>query len=175
MRKYGLITVFSLFVLTACVFDAPLVGEATLPIDETLLGTWESIPEGTDSLARLVIHQDSANLYVIEYSEGETVIYFKGWLAELEGIRFMQLEAIGDDEQPVENGTTDLFTVVSYALTDGKLEVRMLNTKVVNKDLADTASLQEAFSANSDNPELFEKPGQFRKLPGEPGNFVKKW
>jgi len=175
MRKYGLITAFSLFVLTACVYDAPLVGEASLPIDQALLGTWESIPEGTDSVARIVVRQDSANQYEIEYGEGESIFYFKCWLAELEGIRFMQLELIGDDERPVEAGDTDLFSVASYALNDGELVVRMLNSDVIKGDLADTAALQEAFAANRDNPDLFEEPGQFRKLPEDPGNFVKKW
>lgn len=33
---------------TACDYDVPLVGEASLPIDQALLGTWEAIPEDRD-------------------------------------------------------------------------------------------------------------------------------
>ena len=36
MKKHGLILIFILLVLTACDYRAPLVGEASLPIDQTL-------------------------------------------------------------------------------------------------------------------------------------------
>lgn len=167
MRKRKLITVFVLFILTACDYDVPLVGEASLPIDQALLGTWEAIPEDRDEQKlpeRIMIRQESANLYVIEYGDGESVIYFKGWLAELEGSHFMQLEVTGDDKGPVDAKDDNLFSVVSYALGNGKLVVRSLNTDLVDAELADTAALQAAFAANRDNPSLFHKPRQFRKF-----------
>ena len=168
MRKHALITGFILLVLTACDYDAPLVGEASLPIDQALLGTWEAIPkdrDGQKSPERIVIRQESANLYVIEHVDGESIIYFKGWLAELEGSHFMQLEVTGDnDKGPVGAEDDNLFGVVSYALDNGKLVVRSLNTDLVNAELADTATLQAAFAANRDNPSLFHELGHFRKL-----------
>jgi len=167
MRKRRLITVFALFILTACDYDVPLVGEASLPIDQALLGTWEAIPENRDEQklpARIMVRQENANLYVIEYGDGESAIYFKGWLAELEGSHFMQLEVTGDDKGPVGAKDDNLFSVVSYALEDGKLVVRSLNTDLVDAELADTAALQAAFAANRDNPGLFHEPRYFRKL-----------
>ena len=168
MRKRRLITVFVLFILTACDFDVPLVGEASLPIDQALLGTWEAIPEDRDEQKtpeRIVISQESAKLYVIEHIDGESIIYFKGWLAELEGSHFMQVEVTGDnDKGPVGAEDDNLFSVVSYALDNGKLVVRSLNTDLVDAELADTVALQAAFAANRDNPSLFHEPGRFRKL-----------
>ena len=168
MRKYRLITVFILFVLTACDYNVPLVGEASLPIDQALLGTWEAIPgdrDGQESLDRIVIRQESANLYVIEHVDGESIIYFKGWLAELEGSRFMQVEVTGDSKEGSVGAEDDnLFSVVTYALDNGELVVRSLNTDLVDTDLADTAALQAAFVANRGNPKLFNNPEKYRKL-----------
>jgi len=168
MRKHSLITVLMVLFLTACDYDVPLVGEASLPIDQALLGTWEAIPGDRDeqeSIERIVIRQESANLYVIEHVDGESIIYFKGWLAELKGIRFMQVEVTGDnDKGPVGTEDDNLFSVVSYALDNDKLVIRELNKDLVNADLADTAALQAAFVANKDDPSLFHNPGQFRKL-----------
>ena len=98
MRKHGLLSVFILLILTACDYDAPLVGEASL-----------------------------------------------------------------------------LFIVVSYALDNGQLVVRSLNTDLVNTDLADTAALQAAFAANRNDPSLFHEPAQFRKLSEGSDNFPRKW
>ena len=178
MRKHGLISVFILLILTACDYDAPLVREASLPIDQALLGTWEAIPydrAGQESPERIVIRQESANLYVIEHVDGESIIYFKGWLAELEGSRFMQVEVTGDDKGPAGAEDTNLFIVVSYALDNGQLVVRSLNTDLVNTDLADTAALQAAFAANRNDPSLFHEPAQFRKLSEGSDNFPRKW
>jgi hypothetical protein len=177
MRKHSLILVFILIIFTACDYDAPLVGEASLPIDQALLGTWEAISEdrvGQASPERMVIRQESANLYAIEYVDGESSIYFKGWLAELEGIHFLQLEVTADNEGPVGAEDTDLFSVVSCALDNGELVYRSLNTDLINKDLADTDSLQAAFIANRDDPDLFHRSGQFRKLPDGSDNFPEK-
>jgi len=168
MRKHRLITVLIVLILTACDYEVPLVGEASLPIDQALLGTWEAIPgdrDGQESLEHIVIRQENANLYVIEHVDGESIIYFKGWLAELEGSHFMQVEVTGgNDKGPVGTEDDDLFSVVSYALDNDKLVVRSLNTDLVNADLADTTALQVAFAANRDNPLLFHEPGQFRRL-----------
>ncbi len=177
MRKHALITALILLVLAACNYDAPLVGEATITVDQALLGTWEIIREagdGQEPLERIVIHQESANLFAIEYAEGGSIYYFKGWLAELEGIRFMQLEFTGTEEGSVGAEDSDLFTVVFYVLNNDGLTVRTLNTDLVDSDLADTASLQAAFAANRDDPGLFGEPELFRKLPGEPENHSAK-
>ena len=176
MRKHGLILVFILIILTACDYDAPLAGEASLPIDQALLGTWEFIYEDRaeqKSHERLVIRQESANLYAIEFIDGESIIYFKGWLAELEGSHFMQLEVTGTDEGPVSDEDTELFSVVSYAMDNGELVYRSLNTDLVTTDLADTAALQAAFAAHRDDPSLFKESGQLRKLPDRSDNFPK--
>ena len=186
MRKHTFITVFILLILTACDYDAPLVGEASLPIDQALLGSWETIPEDRGGqepfLLRLVIRQESANQYEIALSDGKSNDYAKGWLAELEGIRFIQTQYTGDNNGPVDANQvkildmkfTKLFSVYSYALNNDELVLRELNQDLVSTDLADTATLQAAFAANRDNPNLFHEQEKFRKLPDGSDNFPKK-
>ena len=178
MRKLRLTLVFTLIILTACDYDAPLVKEAYLPIDRALLGTWEFIYEDRAEQKpqeRLVIRQESVNLYAIEYVDGESILYFKGWLAKLEGSRFMQLKVTGSDEGPVDDDDTELFSVVSYALDNDKLMYRSLNTGLVSKDLTDTPALQAAFAANRDDPDLFKESRQLRKLSRNTGQLSRKY
>jgi len=178
MKKHALITVFILFVLSACEYDAPLVGEASLPIDPVLLGTWESIPEDrTDekSIERMVIRQDSANLYEIMIGADEDSIYAKAWLAELEKIRFIQVQLTGDYKGPVDAQSTGNFSAFSYTVINDGLAVQELNNELIPIDLADTAALQAAFIANKDDPSLFRESAQFRKISGGADNFTKKW
>ena len=168
MTKNRIISLLILLILAACDYDVPLVGKASLPIDQALLGTWETIVvdgDGQEPPDRILIRQESANLYVIEHIDGDSIIYFKGWLAELAGSLFMQVEVTGDNAKgPVGAEDNNLFIVASYALIDDTLEVRVLNNELVNADLADTAAMQAAFVANRDDPSLFVKFAQFRKL-----------
>ena len=176
MRRQALITAIILLVLTACDYKAPLVGVASLPIDQALLGTWESLEErdGQEpSLLRVVIRQKSANQYEIAVGDGgESTDYAIGWLAELEGVRFIQTKYIHDKNGPVDANHvtiggmkfTSLFSVFSYALNNDELVLQQFNKDLVNTNLTDTAALQAAFVANRDNASLFHEPGQFKKL-----------
>ena len=85
----------------------------------------------------------------------------------------MQLEVTGTDEGPVSVEDTELFSVDSYAMDNGELVYRSLNTDLVTTDLADTAALQAAFAAHRDDPSLFKESGQLRKLPDRSDNFPK--
>ena len=169
MKTHRLIALCSLLCLNACIYDAPLVGEATLPIDPALLGSWEFIPEDAASAEtpeRLVIRKKSANVYAIEHISDDSTFYFDAWLAELEGIRFVQLEATGDNEGPVTAEDTDLFAVYSWAMEGGELVVKTLNADLLPPDIEGTAALQAAFAEHRDNPDLFDNPGRLSRLTG---------
>lgn len=86
----------------------------------------------------------------------------------------MQVEVTGDDKGPAGAEATNLLIFVSYALDNGQVVVRSLNTDLVNADLADTAALQAAFAAKGNDPSLFHEPAQFRKLSEGSDNLPKK-
>ena len=56
------------------------------------------------------------------------------------------------------------YHVISYKPLNGELEIRTLNTDLVDKNLQDSASLRQAFLKHKDNKDLFTNPGKFRKV-----------
>jgi hypothetical protein len=167
VKNKAVISLFVFFLLAACTYDAPLVQEKLLPIDTALLGGWEVLPENPDeeyAPERVTIRQQTPQVYAIEYfSEGST-LYFQGWLAELEGVRFLQLEVTGDDDGPAGENDSNLFSAFSYTLDNGEMTVRELNTDLVDDNLADTAALQAAFKQHKDHPDLFSESIRMKKL-----------
>ena len=69
-----------------------------------------------------------------------------------------------DEDGPVTEEDSDLFSVMSYSLSGDDLEVRSLNTELVNTELADTRAMQKAFHKHRMNTELFIEPGRMRRL-----------
>ena len=55
------------------------------------------------------------------------------------------------------------FHVVSYKFINGELEVKTLNTDMVNKNLKDRNKLKTLFLMNKNKEELFINPVRFRK------------
>jgi hypothetical protein len=167
MKTPFLIVALTFFVLSACTYDAPLVEQASLPIDPALLGSWTIVSDDAadkTSDERVLVRRADGHHYAIEHIDAESVIYFTAWLAELEGIRFLQLEVTGDDEGPVGHDESNLYSVFAYAVEGEELVVRSLNTQRVSEELDNTAALQEAFATHRNDPELFHEPARFRKL-----------
>lgn len=165
IRISGLIALIC--TLSACVFDVPLTTEHNIPIDKEMLGLWEALPEDLDKSEepdRLLILRFSDTEYLVEHSNGGSSLFFRAWLAEIEGVRFVQLEVLGDNIEPVGEGDTDLYSVTSYQLTDDELIVTELNTALVNKDLPSSEALRAAFIAAKGSEDLFVEPLVYRKL-----------
>lgn len=55
---------------------------------------------------------------------------------------------------------------MSYQLTKGKLEIKKLNTDLVDDGLETTAELVKAFLVHKDNKGLFNNPRRFKKVEG---------
>ena len=56
------------------------------------------------------------------------------------------------------------FRSLHILVSNGELEIKTLNTDLVDKDLQDTASIKQAFLKNKDNKDLFTNPGKFRRV-----------
>lgn len=76
----------------------------------------------------------------------------------------VQLEAIGSKDGPLTAEDVEIYHVVSYRLQDEVLEVRTLNTDVVDDDLKTTEALQKVFVEQRTNPDLFHDPGRFKRV-----------
>ena len=69
-----------------------------------------------------------------------------------------------DGDGPSDQDEKSLFTVVSYQLTNGELEVKTLKTGLLNRDLNGSESLKKDFLKHKDNKDLFVEPLKFRKV-----------
>jgi hypothetical protein len=153
-----------LVALAACQYDAPLTTDHVIPIDPSILGSWAIIPaENDDPETRVQIHGFSDTEYAIHYHESSIDLYFRAYAINIAGVPAVQLELIGSGEGAVGSDEEDRYVVARYRLVDGQLEVRTLNTELVDDALKDSESLRAAFIAHKDNPELFSDPGLFKR------------
>ena len=153
--------------LVGCEYESPLTKDHNLAIDSALLGLWEEIPdEGGNSEPddRMMILKYSDTEYLIHYPTGDDGIYYRGYPIKIGGISCVQLQAIGTEDGPPETDEKDLFHVASYRLTNSGLEIKLLDTDLVDDALKTTDELVRAFLEQKDNKELFTDPGLFRRV-----------
>lgn len=150
--------------LAACVYDVPITTQHEIAVDQSILGAWEHVPEGDDSSTKMRIFQFSDTEYLVHYLEGDLELHFRAYAFAIDGVKGVQLEAIGDSDQAVGKDLENRYTVASYRMVDGKLEVRTLNTELVDADIADSESLRAEFLKHRDHPELFNDPGLFQRV-----------
>ncbi len=154
---------FGLLSLCACVYEVPLIKEAVIPVDPSLSGTWQLIPEdgsAEEPDGKMVVLPFSANEYVVICSSGRTdQMVFRAYPIRVDDMKLVQLEWL----QPAPT-TKDRYHVCRYTLTDGVLAVEVLNDKVVGSEIDDSQALRETLLANRANPELFRVTLHYRKL-----------
>lgn len=163
---------FLALLFAGCNYDAPLVGEATLPVDSALLGVWATTPDGAkpseEPLEALVL-QFTNNEYVIHYPrQRENTLYFRGYGVEIAGATYLQTQLIGSEKGPVKVSDRK-YDLITYSLKGDVLEVALLNPEVVSKKAKKSEALLKAFLAKADHPGRFGKSVRFHRLPERSG------
>ncbi len=157
----------AVLLIAGCEYEAPLVTEPTIPIDAEFLGLWKLVPEegvAPEEDARLIVARYSDTEYLIHYPTNDEGIYYRGYPIQIGSKACVQLEAIGTAEGPVDADEKGLFHVVSYAITNGTLDVWLLNEKVVSDDYKTSEELRAVFLENIDHPDLFKDAvGRFQR------------
>jgi len=152
--------------VAGCRYEAPLATEHTISIDPLILGLWEYVPapESNSASARLLVLKYSETEYLIHYPAGDDGYYFRGYPIKVGGAACIQLEMIGCGHCPHDPEEKNRFDVASYSITDGIMEVGMLNADLVNDLLKDTDALRKVFMENIGKKDLFKDPISFRKV-----------
>jgi hypothetical protein len=88
-------------------------------------------------------------------------MYFRGYPINVDGVPCVQIQQIGSVDGDIKKEDRK-YHVISYKLSNGELEIRTLNTDLVDNNLQDSASLRQAFLKHRDNKDLFTNPGKFR-------------
>ena len=68
------------------------------------------------------------------------------------------------NEGPPDEGEKGLYHVTSYQLSDAKLEIKLLNEKLVDDELKKSVDLPRAFLKNKEKKKLFVNPVKFRRI-----------
>lgn len=165
--KYMMLFAIVGLLVAGCEYESPFTTEHNIAIDSAVLGLWEELKpdEGVEPKEdeHMMILKYSDTEYLIHYPTGKNGIYYRGYPIKIGGISCVQLQIIGTDYGPPKKDETELFHAVSYQLTDGQLEIKTLDTDLVNDDLKTTEELHKAFLKHKENKDLFKNPGVFRK------------
>ena len=156
--------------LAGCKYESPLTQEHTIPVDSSLLGLWEIVPDGKEeprNRERMMVLKYSDTEYLIHYPIEEGGMYFRGYSIKIGDVSCVQLQLIGTGNGPLDKDQKALFHVASYQLVNGELEIKTLNTDLVDGDLKDAEALKSAFLKYRDNQELFTNPGRFKRMKGK--------
>ena len=162
----GLLSLLAIL-LVSCDYETPLTKEHNIAIDPAVLGLWELIQyEGEESKQekRMVILKYSDTEYLLHYPVGKDGLYFRCYPIKIGGVSCIQLQVIGTGEGPPEEDWKDLFHVASYRLANNELEIKLLNTDLVDDELKTTEALKQSFLKHKENKKLFINPGRFRKI-----------
>jgi len=149
-----------------CQYLAPLSNEHTIAIDPAVVGLWEEVPEEDkppDPDGRMLILKYSDTEYLVHYPTRKDEMYYRAYPIKIGGIPCVQIQLIGTADGDISKGERK-FQVVTYAIFNGELEIKTLNTDLIDKDLRDTVSIRHAFLKNKDNKDLFTNPGKFRRV-----------
>ncbi len=167
MKKIAFFLTISVFLMFGCIYEIPLVEEHTIPIDQSVLGLWEAIPEKgekSENPEKMMVLKFSETEYIVHYPIDKDGMYFRAYPIKIGDISCVQIQLIGTGEGSVEKDTKEIYHVISYQLSNNILEIKMLNPDLVDKNLKDIKSLKEAFLKNKDNENLFKDPGKFKKI-----------
>lgn len=158
-----LVAIILSVLLAGCEYENPLSNEHNIPVDSAVLGLWETIPDNdgvAGSNEKMLILKYSGTGYLIHYPIGDEAFYFRGYPIKIGNISCVQIQLIGDSNGDIKKEERK-YQVVSYRLSKDELEIKTLNTDLVDKDLKESNKLRKAFMKNSGNKELFQNPVKF--------------
>lgn len=145
-----------------CDYVAPLAGVPELDMDPQVVGAWERQADNARG-ERLLVLPLSKREYLVAFSTSATnTLYAKAWRCRAGGKMLVQLQWIGTAEGKVPEDSR-LYQCAAYEVSGDQLQVRMLSTAIVSRDLTSSAAMARAIDANKDNPALFIDPMSYRK------------
>jgi hypothetical protein len=164
-----------IFLIAGCEYETSLTDEHIIAVDKAVIGLWEAVPEKgrvsdpkervSDSKERLMVLKYTDTEYLVHYPAGDEGFYFRGNPVRIGGISCVQIRLIGDSNGDIKTGERK-YHVVSYQFVKGELEIKTLNTDLVDKNIKDRNKLNIAFLTNKNKGELFRNPVRFKKVAG---------
>ena len=165
MTKWLAIILAALLLIAGCEYKEPLSEKQNIPIDETLIGQWDALPENTDTSPvkdSIVVLKLSSTEYLIHYYTGSGSMYFRAYPLKIGSVECLQLHLLGYQDGKLARDDAP-FQVAKYTFSGDVVEIRMMNTSVISPKLGSNAAIRDAFIKNQANDTLFRDPGKFRR------------
>ena len=142
--KTCLALAISALFLSSCIFEVPFESEAKIPVNTRLIGRWEEVKEKPDATPnRMLVLQNTANEYIVEYPVGEKAMFFRAFGVELEGGQYIQIQLIGSAENEM-NPKDRKYHLLKINLEGDSLEMRTINADLLGKDIKDIKDIKTA-------------------------------
>ena len=149
--------------LAGCEYTVPLVSNPETEIDRSILGLWQTAKEDGQTDQLLVLPLDKRE-YLVSYPSGaKDAMFARACLCRTDGKELVQLKRFGSAQAELPENNR-VFQFVTYSVKGDTITVRLLNSEVVNKDVASTKELAKAIADNKDNPSLFREAMVFTKV-----------
>lgn len=167
MKSKTALLMGTVLLFCGCEYEAPLTEDHPIAVDSSVLGLWEFIPDAgkeKEGNERMMILRYSDTEYMIHHPVRDDGIYYRAYPIKIGGVSCVQLQAIGTKAGPPDKKEKNLYHVASYRLKNAELEIKILNTELVDDDLKTTEALTQSFLKNKGNKKLFINPGRFRRI-----------
>jgi hypothetical protein len=130
-------------------YSGPITSGPTRKTDRRLLGNWVS-KDGTDKIKVRTLDDSIA---IVSYN-GDLLRAFHSDLGKSSFISLQDIDSAGRK-----------YVYLTYKLSDDgkRLDLRVVNTKVIPKETKDSVSVQKLLKKNLLNSELFGDEGQFAR------------
>ena len=147
----GMVVVACCLTFSGCEGDyaVPITSGPTHKIDRRLLGNWVS-QDGTD---KMKVRRLNDSIAIVSYN-GDLFRAFHSDVGKTPFISVQDVDTAGRK-----------YVYLTYKLSDDgkRLDLRVVNTKVIPKETKDSVSIQKLLKKNLQNSELFGDEGQFTK------------
>lgn len=165
MKTHVTILLLACLVGAGCDYTVPLGERPEAEIGKASHGLWQRTEERrTESLVVLPLGDKEA-LVVFSF-DGKSALYARAMTLERAGLTLAQLTWLGSSKgEQIEDGR--FYQYATFELEEDTLRVRLLNPKVVGRDLATTAALLEALTVNAAKPQLFRDAMVFSRVTAE--------
>jgi hypothetical protein len=143
--------------LAGCNYDSSLTSKPTQPVNEKLLGDWQSVDKDTGKVEVLHVRRLDDSNYAVAM-DGDI---YRAFHSDFAGIAFMSV-------QDLQVGREDhKYVYFTWQLSaDGtQLTLHGISTKVVPEETKGRTALQKLIKANLKNPELFTDAPVFKRPP----------
>lgn len=156
-------TVVFCLMLAGCEYTVPLVDNADIEIDRSVVGLWQR-PTKNGQLESLLVLPLNNYEYMVSYPAGsKDAMFARGCLWCGADMRLVQLDWFGNAQgETADNSRT--FQFAAYAVNGDQVSIQILNADVVKTDIESAEALVKSITVNRENPNLFKEAMVFTKV-----------